>query len=305
MKNGKGNYLIANLVIMTPKCYLNNKLISLDDAKISVFDHGFLYGNGLFETMRAYRNYHVFRMRQHLDRLFHSAEIIGLQIKHSTEMIEDAIVETLAANNLAEAGYVRLTISQGVGLAGPDPSTCEEPTLLIVVKPFVPYPENLYHTGAHVIVSRMRRNAQSPVPRLKSLNFLENILARAEARDVGAQESIFLDTNGYVAEGSMSNLFFVRSGVLHTPSLECPILPGITRAVVLEIAAENGIPTREGQWILEQLSAADEAFLTNSLMEVMPLTQIDTVQIGKGAPGPITLKLMSLYARQMEMEVGD
>ena len=289
---------------MTPKCYLNNKLISLDDAKISVFDHGFLYGNGLFETMRAYRNYHVFRMRQHLDRLFHSAEIIGLQIKHSAEIIEDAIVETLTANNLADAGYVRLTVSQGVGVAGPDPSTCEEPTLLIVVKPLVPYPENLYHTGARAIVSQIRRNTQSPVSRLKSLNFLENILARAEARDVGAQESILLDTEGYIAEGSMSNLFCVHSGVLHTPSLECPILPGITRAVVLEIAAENGIPAREGQWTLEQLSATDEAFLTNSLMEVMPLTQLDTVQIGNGSPGPITQKFMSLYVSQVEIEVG-
>ena len=287
---------------MSQCVYLNDKLVTVEEAKISVLDHGFLYGNGLFETMRAYNNYRIFRLRQHLDRLFRSVEAIRLNIGYSAEAIEKAIIGTLAANGLADAGYVRLTISQGTGAPGPDPTTCEKPTLLIVVKPFVPYPEVLYRNGASAIVSNIRRNTQSPIPRLKSLNYLENILARFQSRDVGAQESIFLDTDGYVAEGSMSNIFFVKSGELYTPSTKCPILPGITRAVVLEIASKIGITIREGQWTLEQLLTADEAFLTNSLMELMPLVQIDSAYINDGKPGEMTKKLMALYKCQVEME---
>jgi len=299
---------------MSQSVYLNDEIVALEEAKISVLDHGFLYGNGLFETMRAYKNYHVFRLRQHLDRLFRSADVIRLKIEYSAEAIETAILETLAANALSDSGYVRLTISQGSGAPGPDPTTCEKPTLLIVAKPFTPYPEELYQNGAAAIVSDIRRNPQSPIPRLKSLNYLENILARFQSRDVGAQESIFLDTDGYVAEGTMSNIFFVKSGELYTPSTECPILPGITRAVVLEMASKVGITIREGQWQLEQLLAADEAFLTNSLMEVMPLTRIDSACINDGEPvrfthrrlwltGEMTKELMTLYKRQVEMEM--
>ena len=245
-----------------------------------------------------------------------------MKIGYSLEIIEKAIVKTLAANGLANAGYVRLTISQGTGAPGPDPTTCEKPTLLIVVKPFVPYPEVLYQNGASAIVSSIRRNAQSPIPRLKSLNYLENILARFQSRDVGAQESIFLDTDGYIAEGSMSNIFFVKSGELYTPSTGCPILPGITREVVLEISSKIGITIREGQWTLEQLLTADEVFLTNSLMELMPLTRIDSACINDGKPvrfahrrrsdkdlvgtgqltGGMTQELMALYKHQVEME---
>jgi branched-chain amino acid aminotransferase len=288
---------------MSKFVYLNDELITVEEAKISVLDHGFLYGNGLFETMRAYKDYHVFRLQQHLDRLFRSAEAIRLKIGYPAEVIEKAIVETLAVNGLTDAGYVRLTISQGTGAPGPDPTTCEKPTLLIVVKPFTPYPEVIYQNGASAIVSNIRRNAQSPIPRLKSLNYLENILARFQSRDVGAQESIFIDTDGYVAEGSMSNIFFVKSGELYTPSTECPILPGITREVVLEIASKVGIPIHEGRWTLEQLLEADEAFLTNSLMELMPLTRIDSACINDGKHGEMTKEFMTLYKRQVEMEI--
>ena len=325
---------------MSQFVYLNDELVTMEEAKISVLDHGFLYGNGLFETMRAYKNYQIFRLHRHLDRLFRSLEVIRLKIGYSAEIIKKAIVETLAANGLSDAGYVRLTISQGTGAPGPDPTTCEKPTLLIVVKPFVPYPQVLYQNGASAIVSSIRRNAQSPIPRLKSLNYLENILARFQSRDVGAQESIFLDTDGYIAEGSMSNIFFVKSGELYTPSTGCPILPGITREVVLEIASKIGITIREGQWTLEQLLTADEVFLTNSLMELMPLTRIDSACINDGKPvrfahrrsaernpenralsdrdppsssgsstvgkerltGGITQELMALYKHQVEME---
>jgi branched-chain amino acid aminotransferase len=288
---------------MSQFVYLNDELVTLEEAKISILDHGFLYGNGLFETMRAYQNYHIFRLRQHLDRLFCSAEVIRLKIEYSTAALEKAILETLAANGLADSGYVRLTVSRGVGAPGPDPTTCEKPTLLIVVKPFVPYPESLYQNGASAIVSDIRRNAQSPLPRLKSLNYLESILARFQSRAVGAQESIFLDTDGYVAEGSMSNIFWVKSNQLYTPSTERPILPGITRAIVLEIASKARITVKEGQWTLEQLLAADEAFLTNSLMELMPLTRIDSACINDGKSGEITKELMLLYKRQVEMEM--
>ena len=298
---------------MSKFVYLNDRLVTVEEAKISVLDHGFLYGNGLFETMRAYKNYHVFRLQQHLDRLFRSAESIRLKIEippapfnkggeNPAEAIEKAIVETLAVNGLTDAGYIRLTISQGTGAPGPDPMTCEKPTLLIVAKSFVSYPETLYQNGASAIVSNIIRNAHSPIPRLKSLNYLENILARFQSRDVGAQESIFIDTDGYVAEGSMSNIFFVKSGELYTPSTECPILPGITREVILEVASKVGIIIHEGQWTLEQLLTADEAFLTNSLMELMPLTRIDSAYINNGKPGEMTLRLMTLYKRQVEIE---
>ncbi len=280
--------------------YLNDELIPSDEARISVFDSGFLYGNGLFETMRAYEKNNVFRMRQHLERLFRSAELIGLSISHSAESLEQAILDTLAANNL-NAGYVRLTISQGVTTPGSNLSS-ETPTVLIVAKPLTPYPDTLYKNGASAVVSEIRRNVDSPVPRIKSLNFLENILARTAAREAGTLESILLDTDGYVVEGSMSNLFFVKDGVLHTPSTECPILPGITRAVTLEIAAKNDIPIREGKWKLKALLEADEAFLTNSLMELMPLVKVDSVRISE-QPGSMTQLLARLYKRQVELEI--
>jgi branched-chain amino acid aminotransferase len=284
--------------------YLNGKLVPIEEAKISVLDHGFLYGNGLFETMRAYRNYGIFRLHQHLDRLFRSAEVIGLKVEYSVESIEKAIVETLAAIGLEDSGYIRLTISQGAGAPGPDPTTCEVPTFLIVAKPFSPYPQDLYQNGAHAIVSKIRRNSQSPIPKLKSLNFLENILSRAEAMQKSAQESIFLDTDGYLAEGSMSNVFFVKSGELYTPSTQRAVLPGITRDVVLEIASFNNIPIQIGDWTLEQLLGSDEAFLTNSLMELMPLTKIDAVNIDDGRSGRMTKNLMAFYKHQVESEVG-
>lgn len=287
---------------MQPIVYLNSRLVPSDEAKISVFDGGFLYGNGLFETMRAYEKRNVFRLRQHLERLFRSAKLINLNIGRSAELLEQAILDTLAANHL-ETGYVRLTISQGVIVAGSNLSTCETPTLLIVAKPLTPYPETLYKNGASAILSAIKRNANSPIPRIKSLNYLENILARAAAREAGKLESILLDTDGYVVEGSMSNLFFVKDDMLYTPSTDCPILPGITRAVTLEIAAENGISILEGRWKLEELWEADEAFLTNSLMELMPLVKVDSVRISE-EPGRMTQLLAKLYKHQVESENG-
>jgi len=302
----RNQFFLENLVSEPKGCkmqqivYLNDELVPADEAKISVFDSGFLYGNGLFETMRAYSKRNVFRLRQHLERLFRSAELIGLNIRHSAESLEQAILDTLTANHL-DMGYVRLTISPGVVTPGSNRSICGTPTVLIVAKPLTPYPEYLYKNGASALLSQIRRNVDSPIPRIKSLNFLENILARAAARDAGTLESIFLDTDGYVVEGSMSNLFFVKDGVLQTPSTECPILPGITRAVALEIAAKNGIPIREGKWKLKHLLEADEAFLTNSLMELMPLVKIDSVIISE-EPGRMTQLLAKLYKRQVELE---
>jgi len=280
--------------------YLNDELVPADKAKISVFDSGFLYGAGLFETMRAYEQRNVFRLRQHLERLFRSAESINLNIGRSAESLEQAILDILEANHL-DTGYVRLTISQGVVTPASNLSISDTPTLLIVAKPLTPYPEILYKNGASAIVSEIRRNVDSPIPRIKSLNFLENILARAAAREAETLESILLDTDGYVVEGSMSNFFFVKDGILYTPSTESPILPGVTRAVTLEIAAKNGISIREGKWKLEQLWEADEAFLTNSLMELMPLVEVDSVRISE-EPGRMTQLLARLYKHQVEAE---
>jgi len=303
--------------------YLNGELVPRSRAKLSPFDHGFLYGYGLFETMRAY-NGHIFRLDRHLARLRRSTEMLGLAhdvitISRSSEhsqgeakqSLETACVETLKANKLNDA-RVRLTVSAGEGDMSPDPGTCSSPTVLVTAKNLSPLPPERYEQGFKAVLSSMRRNSQSPLSQLKSTCYLNSILARMEAKAAGCDEAIMLDERGYLAEGSTSNIFLVKKSlslkgrgqvrVLITPSLESGILPGITREAVLEIAQALDIKAVEREVELKELAEAEEAFITNSVLEIMPLTWFAGEPIGMGIAGQLTRKLMAAY-RELVNEV--
>ncbi len=291
---------------MAETIYLNGRLVPRSRAKLSPFDHGFLYGYGLFETMRAYSG-HIFRLDRHLARLRRSAEILGLahdviavsrSLEHSEgeakQSLETACLETLKANKLKEA-RLRLTVSAGEGDMTPDPGTCSSLTVLVTAQNFIPLPPQKCEQGFKTTLSSLRRNSQSPLSRLKSTCYMENVLARMEARAAGCDEAIVLNERGYLAEGSTSNIFLVTEGTLITPSLESGVLPGITREAVLEIARAWNIKTAERQVELKELIEAEEAFVTNSLLEIMPLTWFAGKPIGSGIPGQLTKDLTAGY----------
>ncbi len=285
---------------MSQIVYLNGRLIPLSQAFISVLDYGFLYGFGLFETMRAYRG-QVFRLERHLSRLAHSAKILGLPV--GAPALKGAVADTIQANQLSEA-RIRITVSIGEGGMPPDPSTCSQPTVLILAEHYTPYPAQVYQKGFRAVVSSIRRNSQSPLSRLKSANYLESILARQEARAAGVDEALCLNEKGLLAEASMSNIFLVTDGILKTPDEESGILPGITRQTILELASQLGINTLEQDISLNELSHAEEAFLTNSLIEVMPLTELAGKPIGPGRPGLITQRFVAAYKKLVLSIIG-
>ena len=278
---------------MSEIVYLNGSLIPRSQARISALDYGFLYGFGLFETMRAYEG-QVFRLDRHLNRLVHSAEVLGLPI--GVTDLKSAVMATIQANQLGDA-RVRITISIGEGGIVPDPSTCDKPTVLILAGHYQPYPEQVYEKGFRAIVSSIRRNSQSPLSKLKSANYLESILARQEARAAGIDEALCLNEKGLLAEASMSNIFLVTNSILRTPGQDSGILPGITRETILELASPLGINTVEHDIRLDELFQAQETFLTNSLMEIVPLTEVDGKPIGSGKPGPFTKRLAMAYKK--------
>ena len=283
--------------------YLNGQLIPRSEAKLSPFDHGFLYGYGLFETMRAY-NGHIFRLDRHLARLRRSAQSLGLGDKLAASDLEAACLKTLKANKLKDA-RLRLTVSAGEGDMTPDPGTYSSPTVLVTAKNLVPLPPEKYESGFKAVLSSLHRNSQSPLARLKSTCYMDNILARMEAKAAGADEAILLNERGYLAEGSTSNIFLVEKSlslkgrgqvrVLITPSLESGVLPGITREAVLEIAQASNIKTVEREVALKELTEAAEAFVTNSVLELMPLTWFDSKPIGSGMAGQLTKDLLAAY----------
>jgi branched-chain amino acid aminotransferase len=278
--------------------YVNGKFLSRDDAKVSVFDHGFLYGDGIYETMRAYRG-KIFFLSRHLARLKQSADAISLALPLSLDKIGEALNEALTVNKLNEA-YVRIQISRGEGDIGLDPALCPAPTMVIMTRPFKDYPPELYANGVAVAVVQTRRNHPLALdPAIKGTNFLNNILAKIESLKAGAYEGIMLNWKGYVAEGTISNIFTVKKGVLQTPDLETGILEGITRDLVLHLARREKIPTREVLMRPKDLAKADECFITNTTIEVMPVTTIDGHPVGDGRPGPITEKLMQAYRNEV------
>lgn len=291
---------------MTEIIYLNGRLVPRAEARLSPFDHGFLYGYGLFETMRAYSG-HIFRLDRHLTRLRRSARILGLthsalHLAEGRDSLEVACAETLQANGLKIA-RLRLTVSAGEGDVTPDPGTCSHPTILVTARNLVAPPAQKYESGYAAILSSLRRNTRSPLSRVKSTCYVENTLARMEARAARCDEAILLNEQGCLAEGSMTNLFLVHGGKLITPSLESGVLAGITREAVLEIARCADIGTLERQVHPDELLKADEAFLTNCILELVPLTRFEGKPIGTGKPGQLTRELMAAYRRLVNEEL--
>jgi len=278
--------------------HLNGSLVPLAQARVAAMDYGFLYGFGLFETMRAYAG-RVFLLDRHLARLAGSADRLGIAV--DTAGLECAVADVIRANRLTDA-RIRLTVSIGEGGPTPDPAGCAQPTVLVVAGQYRPPPEHVYDAGFRAVISSIRRNSRSPLSGMKTLNYLESMLARQEARAAGADEALFLNERGLLAEASMSNLFLVHGGAVKTPALGCGVLPGVAREAVLELAEGMGIAVVEGEIVPEELSGADEAFLTNSLIEVMPLTQVDGKPVGSGKPGPLTQRLRAGYGEVVRRE---
>jgi branched-chain amino acid aminotransferase len=274
--------------------FLNDRFVPKEEALISVFDHGFLYGDGVYETLRAYHG-RIFMLHKHLARLHRSARLIGLHIPIPEQDWPTLLKEALARNGLEEA-YLRITISRGPGLIGLDPALCSHPTVVVMAERFTPYPAHLFAEGVSLVITSVRRNlAQALSPQIKSLNCLNNILAKQEALKAGAFDAIMLNVHGHLTECTTSNIFFVRHGTLCTPSLACGILDGITRGVVLTLAREHGLTTEESAYTPEALRQADECFLTNTTMELMPVREVDHHPVGAGKPGPVTLVLREAF----------
>jgi branched-chain amino acid aminotransferase len=278
----------------------NGRIARASEVAISPLDHGVLYGDGLFETMRAYGG-RVFRLDAHLERLATSAPVLRLELPWTAAELRAAVEQALAANALTDA-YLRLTVLRGVGPPGPDPALCREPHYFVVARALKPYPERCYAEGAAAVVATTRQNEGSPLARVKSLSYLNHVLARVEAREAGADEALLLNGRGELAEGASSNLFVVREGTLVTPPEESGCLPGIARAVVLEVAPRLGLAVALRPLLLPELLGADEAFLTNSLMEVMPLSRVGDRPIGRGRPGAVTARLAAAYRALVDEE---
>jgi branched-chain amino acid aminotransferase len=287
--------------------YLNGSLVPRDKAYISVGDHGFLYGYGLFQTMRAY-NGKLFLLDRHVKRLTEAAKVIGLEAKIAGIDFEKICNDTLAANKLISA-RVRITVTNGINAAMPWADASGEPTIIATAKPYIPIPEEKYNAGYKVGIASVRRMKQSPFSAIKSTDYLLNVVARMEATAKGWDETILLNDEGYIAEGGSGNIFFVREGKLITPALNSGIIPGVTREAVIELADKLGIGVSEGTVGIGVIKKCEEAFMTNANIEVMPVTAVSdesghTATIGDGKPGKITRQLMEAYKEMVERETG-
>jgi branched-chain amino acid aminotransferase len=280
--------------------YIDGKYLPADQAKISVFDHGFLYGDGVFEGIRAY-NGRVFRLKEHLDRMYDSAKTIDLHPPLSKEELTEVICELLRKNKLDNA-YIRPIISRGVGDLGLDPRKCPKPSVIVIATSWGAMYGDLYDKGLKAITVSVRRNpAEALPPNVKSLNYLNNILAKIEANYKGGDEAIFFDTNGYVSEGSGDNLYVVKNGEILTPPT-LNNLRGVTRMVLIELARSLGITVKEQNLGYFDLYAADEVICTGTAAEVAPITWIDGRVIGSGKPGPVIRQLMAAFKTVTENE---
>jgi branched-chain amino acid aminotransferase len=278
------------------KIWIGGKLLEKEDAKISVYDHGLLYGDGVFEGLRSYGG-QVFRLAQHLDRLWNSAKAILLEIPLAREEIGRAINETLKINRLEDA-YVRLIVTRGAGSLGLDPNRTSNPQVIIITDYITVYPEELYRQGLEIITaSSLRNHPQALSPRIKSLNYLNNILAKIECMQAGCMEALMLNHKGEVAECTADNIFLVRGGVLLTPPTDAGILEGITREAVIELARASGREVREVNITRHDVYIADEVFLTGTAVEVIGVVKIDSRKIGSGTPGPVTRDLMERFGK--------
>jgi len=274
--------------------YLDGKFVEQEKAAVSVFDHGLLYGDGVFEGIRAYYG-QVFKLKEHLRRLYDGAHVIGLRINETPEEMERVVTETCKRNNIAD-GYIRLVVTRGAGDLGLDPRKCPKSTTFCIAATISLYPEELYTSGLTVATVATRRNIPEACnPRVKSLNYLNNIYAKFEANLAGVSEAIMLNNEGYVAEATGDNVFFIRDGVLYTPPVSAGCLEGITRNCVISLARKRGIEVKEILFHRMDLYTADECFLTGTAAEVIPVVHYDGRPIGSGAPGEITRMLIDDY----------
>jgi len=281
--------------------YIDGRWLAREDAKVSVFDHGLLYGDGVFEGIRVYSR-RIFRLREHLQRLFRSARGIALEIPSTETALAKTVVDTVSRNR-CEDGYIRLVVTRGEGALGIDPASCPTPSIIVIVDQVAVYPRELYESGVSVVTSPTRQVSHEAVdPRIKSLNYLKNILAKIDARVANAHEAILLNREGFIAECTADNLFVVRDGSILTPSPQDGALEGITRGVILQLARDAGIAASEARLTRYDLHTADEAFLTGTGAELMPIANFDGRPIGQGGVGPITTQLRNSFQQLVRVE---
>ena len=284
------------------KIYIDGKFYSEANAKISVFDHGLLYGDGIFEGIRFY-NGRVFRLEEHLQRLWDSARSICLEIPMTMRDMTEAVLETIRQNRLRD-GYIRLLLTRGIGNLGLNPTQCKAPSVIIIAATIALYHEDFYRKGLTIVTCATRRSNPAALnPAVKSLNYLNNVMARIEANLAGADEALMLNDAGNVAECTADNVFVVKQGQIFTPPVTAGALRGITRSVVFEIAAELGVKVRETDITRHDVFVADECFLTGTAAEIVPVVKADGRSIGSGKPGPITARIIARF-RQVTRETG-
>ena len=272
------------------KVFLNGEFVEKENARISIFDHGVLYGDGVFEGIRSYSR-RVFRLKEHMDRLYEGAAAIRLEIPFTKDAFQGNILETLKVNDLDDA-YIRAVVTRGVGDLGLDPRKCPVPTVFIITDKIALYPEDFYEKGLPIIVAKTRRNhPQSINPKIKSLNYLNNILGKIDAIDAGTQEAIMLSIDGYVVECTGDNIFIVSGGKIMTPPCDLGSLEGITQKAVIELARKRGIEAEYEKMLPDAICEADECFLTGTAAEIIPVVEVDGKIVGTGKPGEITRML--------------
>ncbi len=284
------------------KIYIDGEFYDKENAKISVFDHGLLYGDGVFEGIRFY-NGRVFRLNEHIDRLFDSARAIALNIGMDKAAVIEATLETIRQNNLQD-GYIRLVVTRGVGDLGLNPMLCPKASLFIIASKITLYSADKYENGLDVVTCATRRIPHGALsPMVKSLNYLNNVMAKIEAQNAGAGEGLMLNEQGFVSECTGDNIFIIKNGVITTPPISAGALAGVTRSVVFDLAAEFGIPIHEPMMTRYDIFTADECFLTGTAAEIIPAVKLDTRLIGDGKPGPITRRLITRF-RELTASTG-
>jgi branched-chain amino acid aminotransferase len=274
--------------------FLGGEFVKKEDAVVSVFDHGFLYGDGVFEGIRVYSG-NVFRLDAHLKRLFESAQSIMLEIPYTQEEMTQLIVETIRKNQL-ESAYIRVVVSRGKGNLGLDPSSCSQPNVIIIAEQLALYPKEFYDRGIKIASVASRRNRPDVLsPQVKSLNYLNNILVKLEANQAGVDEALMLNDQGYVTEGSADNIFIVKNGVIYTPPVYLGALEGITRNAIIDVARAKGFEVRETPFTRHDVYVADEVFLTGTAVEVIAVIEVDRRVINGGKPGEVTNQLLEEF----------